>query len=464
MKRKHLITTLILLLIWTIIISSAIFGLTRAIQSFTPEKLTTEQAELDTKLDTEQVGQQNSPFGHQVKAFQPSNHPTALKIRHFVRYFLTGLVEFYFPENWSPKLISGIESVVGIPLLAIMLLCTLIFITCIPFIVTSLFIATFRKEYKIQYAGDLYNQYEETMMEYLFGSLSAKEVAKNMRTVKSRLGKDLLIDNLMNYERNLSGEYANRVLALYRLTGLHRFSAKKIKSRRIDRRVKGIRELSNLYPSGALNVIQHYINDKNHLVRSEAQVAYASLDSTASYHFLDDLDKEFSTWTQLNILNYVKLHEQKVPSFLKWIDSPNNDVQIFCICMIQYFQQIENADHLIGMVYHPNRHVREHVYEAIKTLEYIDAKNVLIGRYFDEISYNRYLILQVFEAIGSVENIDFLLLALDEESSTEYRLLICKILLGFGTNGEQALKQYAEERDQDVLKYIDFINRKKHIA
>ncbi|MFV0365977.1 MAG: HEAT repeat domain-containing protein [Mangrovibacterium sp.] len=468
MKRKHLITVLGLGLIWVLILASSIYGLMNAIENFTPEKLAIEQAKVETKwveqqkvLDDKNL---NIPFGHQVKALKPVSGEVAVRVCHFVRYFLIGLIDFYIPEHMAPAFKSSVENIIGVPLLTIMLLLTLLFNSVLPIIGSLLFIITFRKEYKIEYKEKLSNQYEERMMEYLFGDLSAKDVALEMRKVKSKLGKDILIENLMNYERNLSGEYADRILLLYRLIGLHRFSIQKIKSRHTDRRVSGIRELSNLYPTGAISIIQNYVNDKNHLVRSEAQIAYAFLDHTASYHFLDNLEQEFSTWTQLNILNYVKLHEQAVPSFQKWLDSPNNDVQDFCIRMIQYFQQAESASDLSTMVYHQNRHTREQIYKAIRALEYTEAKDILIGRYFDEVSHNKLEILRTINVIGNADNIDFLLLALSEENSVEAILLICQILIGYGSSGEQALRNYAEERDQDMFKYINYVTLKDSAA
>ncbi|MFV0554363.1 MAG: HEAT repeat domain-containing protein [Mangrovibacterium sp.] len=465
MKRKHLIPTLLLGLTWAVILASAIFGLWHAIANYTPESLATEQASADAQRnasqETTQAPNENLSWGHQVNAMQPATSRLAIQARHFVRYFLHGMIDFYMPKKWAPTLKSSIEYILSVPLLTLMFLLTLLFNTCIPIIGTVLLITTFRKEYKIHYKELITARYEEVMMEYLFGDLPAKSVAREMLQVKRRLGKDILIEGLMNYDRNLSGEYAERVAMLYRLTGLHRFSIQKIKSRHADRRVSGIRELSNLYPLGALSVIEKYVDDKNPLVRNEAQTSYAFLDSSASYNFLNGLEHEFSTWTQLNILNYVKLHEQNVPSFHQWLDSPNNDVQDFCIRMIQYFQQMDSASDLSTMVYHPNRHTRENIYKAIRALEYTEAKNILVGRYFDETPQNKLEILRTIKVIGNDDEIDFLLLALNDENSVETILLICEILIGFGSSAEYALRNYAEERDRAIFKYINYLTQKK---
>ncbi|MFV0290538.1 MAG: HEAT repeat domain-containing protein [Mangrovibacterium sp.] len=465
MKRKHLISALVLISIWALILASTAYGFWNAIQHYSPESLAEDQAIADAEWEARQkvidAKSANFPIGHQVKALRPSTHPLAIKMRHSIRYFLHGMIDFSLPEIWSTKVKSNIENIIGIPLITMMFLMTLIFNTLIPIIGTILFLATFRKEYKIQYREQLLSRYEEVMMEYLFGELPAKEVALEMRKVTSKLGKDILIESLMNYERNLSGEYADRIILLYRLVGLHHFSMRKIKSRQTTRRVSGIRELSNLYPSGALKVIIKYLNDKNHLVRSEALISYAFLDTSASYSFLDNLNSEFSTWTQLNILNYVKLHEQAVPSFQKWLQSSNNDVQDFCIKMIQYFQQIESAQELTAMIYHPNRYTRENIYQAIRALNYVDAKTVLIGRYFDEVARNKIEILKTIREIGSIDDIDFFLLALSDENSVEIILLICSIIIDLAPSGEYQLRNFAEERDKNLFKYINYITKNK---
>ncbi|MGD9929088.1 MAG: HEAT repeat domain-containing protein [Mangrovibacterium sp.] len=366
---------------------------------------------------------------------------------------------------FSPKTHEFLAYVLGvvfdIPVLILLIFLSLTFILNIILVALFLLITTFYKSGRELYRKKLNEQLEQLLTDYLFYDVDEEETLQKLRKVNSPLGRNVLIDMLFNYQRNLSGEYRDRILNLYKRLDLQKVSEKRISSFYTHRRVRGIRELSNMYPSGARELILKYVRDKNDLVRSEAQIAYAYLDKEAAFDFLDDLKSPLSKWVQLNILNYVKLHEKEVPSFGAWLHSPNKDVQDFSVRMINYFQQNENEEQLIKMLDHPNAETRSYIYQAIRSLNLFEAKAEIKKRYEQEDYQNKIEILQVLEALGDKSDIDFLAVVVagdDVRLKTE----ATRVLYRMGEAGKAFLKEYSEAEDMSLNKFVEHIKDKRN--
>ena len=82
---------------------------------------------------------------------------------------------------------------------------------------------------------------------------------------------------------------------------MHKDALKSTKSMFYINKVRGIRELTNLYPQGAGEVIQYFINNPRELVRAEAQISYIRLHPEKPFDFLKRLTSPFTRWTQLSV-------------------------------------------------------------------------------------------------------------------------------------------------------------------
>ena len=268
----------------------------------------------------------------------------------------------YSDEVFAPKLHQIITYIIdviaNVPILFVLLLLSVVFALNLIIVAIVLMITSFYKSGREVYRKTLDDRCEEVLIGYLFGEVSLSEVVDSLSSVKSRFGKNILIDLLSNYQKNLSGEYSDRILLLYKELNFNGISERKTKSFFSSNRIKGIRELASLYPSDAKGLISRLVKDRSVAVRSEAQIAYVFLDSQSTFDFLEDLKNPLSTWVQLNILSYLKMNEKQVPSFGKYINSENNDVQDFAIRMTDYFQQNENAPLVIDLLDHPHHQTR----------------------------------------------------------------------------------------------------------
>ncbi len=370
--------------------------------------------------------------------------------------FLKTSLNKIFSQQLAQWLISILDVIYETPVLIFLILFILLFIINVMIISFILFLTLILKNMWLEYEKRMSSDIEKIVTEYLFMEDEADEIIAMLRRYRNKRVRNLLIRILFSYLQNLSGEYREKILELYKVLGLYKLSAQKTSSWFIYKRVEGIRELSNLYPSHAKKIILKYVEDKNDLVSSEAQIAYAYLDRDASFVFLDDLQKPFSRWSQLNILNLVRIHARTVPSFDKWLDSPNKDVMIFSIRMIHHFQQNENAPLLVEKLQHPDEEVRFYAYRALKRLNYSAAKEVLKINFNTESFRNKVEILKMIGSIGDKDDLMFLKNIL-EENNVSIRLQTCKTLYSIGEEGKLYLSELNRKAGLIFTPYIDHI-------
>jgi hypothetical protein len=371
--------------------------------------------------------------------------------------FLKTSINNIFSPQVAQWVIQILDVIYKTPLIFLVLF-SLLFIVNVIAISFILFMTLILKNTWLEYEKRMSSDLEKTVTEYLFREDEADEIIAKLRRYRSRRALNLLIRILFNYLQNLSGESRGKIIELYKILALYKLSIKKTSSWFIYKRVKGIRELSNLYPSHAKKIILRHVEDKNDLVSSEAQIAFAYLDRDTSFTFLDDLHKPFSKWSQLNILNLVRIHARTVPSFDKWLDSANKDVVIFSIRMIHYFQQNENAPFLIRKLQHPDEEVRFYAYRALKRLNYSAAKKVLKANFNTESFRNKIEILKMIGNIGDKDDLMFLKNIL-EENNVSIRLQTCKTLYSLGEVGEVFLNEFNKEAGWIFSPYIDHIKK-----
>lgn len=369
---------------------------------------------------------------------------------------LTELSHRVFGPKAEPVCDYVLEVIFDVSLLIVLVALVITFLFNVFVVAGIVLVTNLIKNTREKYFISLSDRFEKVLTSFLFEEIADQDAIDKLSQVKNPTGRKILIDILFNYLNNLSGEYSDRILMLYLRLGLQYESIRKISAVSFHKRVQGIRELANMYPSGAKNIIVRYIRDKNDFVRNEAQIAYVYLDETASFDFLDNLKRPFSQWAQLNALNFVKLHEKEVPSFGTWIDSDNKDVQDFCIRMIDYYQQSENANALIAKLDHEDETTRLFAYKAIRHLGLQESKGIIKQNYERENQRNKLEIVHILEQIGDESDFDFLdkLLYGDD---IEIRLAVCKTIYEMGQFGKDHLQELNENRELDLIPYIEHI-------
>lgn len=288
---------------------------------------------------------------------------------------------------------------------------------------------------------------------YLFEEIDWNTYVSRLKRLNKRKNRKILISILLNFHDNLKGGLEKQIPQIYTKLELELDSFKSVSSFLYYQKVRGIHELTLLYPEGALKVLPKLLIHSNENVRSEAQKAYIILHPDNPFHFLQRLNKPFTRWTQLSAFNLLRLPQLKVPSFSIYLRSEHYDVQVFCLQMIIYFQQLENVSLIFKLLGSPLELIRFLAYTAINNLRLYDGRVPIKNKYRGETEKNKKEIVKALCNIGTDEDIDFLEIIFKSES-TALQIEACRTLYFMSPESKKRLMNIRKEAKSDLDLFI----------
>jgi len=267
---------------------------------------------------------------------------------------------------------------------------------------------------------------------------------------------DLLIEVMMDFQKSFRGDSDRYIIELYQKMDLAHISYDKTFDISFYKQVKGIRELANMHPDYAIEMIAMRLNDSNDIVRMEAQICYPYVNRESPFDFLDLLEKPFSKWAQLNIYYFIKIHELPVPSFNKWLSSGNVNVVNFCILMTELFQQQENADQIIQKLNYPNEITRNLAISACGNLHLFESKEILKNNFSNETLKNQVAIIKSLNNMGNDTDIPFLE-GIVRSNVISLQLEACSVLYHLSETGRDQLEKINHSMNDKLTAYISHI-------
>ena len=312
------------------------------------------------------------------------------------------------------------------------------------------------KNHKDRYISIYTNLYEKVLQSYIFDEIDWKKTFDKLKKIKKPLNREILTSVLFNFQENLRGDMDNRIPEIFVKLELHKDARKKAKSSFYYDQVQGIRELTNLYPKGAFAVVRYFINAPNDLVRSEAQSSYVRLYPDKPFDFFRTLTSPFTRWTQLSTFHFFRLHQLPVPSFVEYLDSKNPNVRNFCLRMIIFFQQVENATEIFEFLNNPLETTRFLSIRAINDLRLYDGKELIKNIYPKETEKNKLEIIKALKNIGNSDDFDFLETIIRSGFVT-LKTEACRSLYFMNAEGRERLILLIQDTEMEIGKYLDHI-------
>ncbi|NQU52093.1 MAG: SPOR domain-containing protein [Bacteroidetes bacterium] len=326
-------------------------------------------------------------------------------------------------------------------------------------IVTVLFVLNFtikEKNRLDRYIKVYSKMYEGTLLAYLFGEIDWDRALIQLKHIKRKENKKILISILFNFHENLKGEVDKFIPEIFVKLGLHNDSLKASESYYYHKKTQAIRELTYLYPEGAVKIIPELINYSNDRVRAEVQTSYIRLNQNHPFKFFRKLTKPFARWTQLSAFYLIRLHQLPVPSFAEFLTSKQYTVREFCLNMIIYFQQLENISAIFQLLESSREQTRFLSYKAINDLRLFDGKLRLKKRYRDETEKNKLEIVKAFRNIGNEEDLDFLEIIIKSESIS-LKIEACRSLYYMNSQGKERMISLTKEYDSKLELFISHV-------
>ncbi|EKD32201.1 MAG: hypothetical protein ACD_77C00154G0010 [uncultured bacterium] len=296
------------------------------------------------------------------------------------------------------------------------------------------------------------DRYRDFISGWVYNENSEVERNKLFKELHNKVKRDVFTTELLSLHSNLVGESADKLVELFRLAGLKKYSIKKIHSRKWNIKAKGFRELVQMKIFEENTHIAKYLNSKNDELRIEAQLAWIELNPDNPDSFLDDPKITLTDWWQLNALISLK-KIGNIPNFGKWVESTNDSVAIFAIKMVGIFKQYESIELVIKQL---NSSIVKVRFEAISTLGKMAQPapiHDLQLLYYKESIEIKAQILKSLIMISDSENADFFRKTLLDEIDTNLRILSARGLVALGSTGLEIIEKLYLNAD-DILKMI----------
>lgn len=348
----------------------------------------------------------------------------------------------YGKENFSQSFYGIysvlIDNIFRYSIILVLVVFILFFILNIIVVFLLLHFTIKRKSRKEKFLKIFGKMYESVIMSYLFGEIDWQTACVKLKRIEKKENRKLLVSILLNFKENFKGDMEKFIPEIFINLGLQNDSLKAANSSHTYRKVQGIIELTHLYPQGAKEIIQNLINHKNDYVRSEAQIAFISLNQDEPFKFFETLSRPFTRWTQLSAFNLVRMYQLNVPSFAQYLDNKNLSVRNFSLQMIVYFQQLENIPGIIRMLNSEIEQTRFLSYRAINNLRIYEGRELIKNKYWGETGKNKLEIVKAFRNIGMEEDFGFLeKIVLSETVSLKVEA--CRSLYFMSNEGRQEL-------------------------
>jgi hypothetical protein len=308
-----------------------------------------------------------------------------------------------------------------------------------------------KKEQLYQY---LLEKYQSLIINYLFGNASPEE----FRSIASdTYRRQVLIDQMIDVSINLKGNESKKLFSLYKLLGLDRDSISKVYSRHWHKKIKGFRELAFMNIKDANVAIFKALNSSNEILRMEAQIALVRLNDDNPFEFLSHLTTHFSLWEQITLHELIIHHNLPLPSFQKWLTSPNPSVVTFALRMIREFKQKESEESVRETLFHPDSSVRFLTVQVAGDLNMHSTLETMKHMYKHQ-EYN--ICLEIIKSMGKMPDISmmgFLKLVLDKEDDVQLQIEATKAIRN---NGEMGVKELVKLMESEYKNYSIII---KHV-
>lgn len=289
--------------------------------------------------------------------------------------------------------------------------------------------------------------------------IDKKEFKKFKKICNSRFKRNILINQIIDVATVMPNELLAKLRKLYYDLGLIKETKRKLYSRHWHHKIKAMKELSHLEITDYNKKIIRYVNAKNDTLRMEAQIAMVRLSDFQEnpFLFLSYLKHDFSLWEQITLHQLMVEANMNVPNFGQWLNSENESVVLFCLRMIREYNQTDNADKILHLIYHGNEPVRRLAIEVAGDLKLGELSEALKKKYKYEVYEVELEIVKSLGKMAEPKTIQFLQYIVDSEDDTQLQIEATKAIKNMGEIGETYLMKMLNSEYKNyniVIKHV----------
>ncbi|TVP53252.1 MAG: hypothetical protein EA341_01330 [Mongoliibacter sp.] len=241
----------------------------------------------------------------------------------------------------------------------------------------------------------LFEKSLEEIQEMTKGDIAAV-LPKNL--MDNSLFNDVLIQEIISLNKNMKGDFKQKLKLIYRKLDLDKHTIQKLSSKRWDIITTGIVEINEMDVLEAEELVNKFINHDNFYIRSNAVATLLNISGDSNLKVLANQKYPLSKWQQMiyyRIIRYTK--DNRNVSLL--LESENQSVRVFGIKLIRYLGLVDQLE-VLNMRYAESTDPEKiEMLRCFNMFGYVDSLEVV---YADLKSDN---IPLVTEAITLIQNI-----------------------------------------------------------
>ncbi|EKB50721.1 HEAT repeat domain-containing protein [Cecembia lonarensis] len=330
------------------------------------------------------------------------------------------------------------------------------------FIISQLFLLRLRKSYLNNKKTLVQYRTNGFLSEIIFSEdQSEKFIDNKINEFKKKVPfqkpwcKDLLIQNIIDLDKNFKGQNGKLLHAIYFKLELHGYTENLVNSKIWYLKAKGIYYWRELQYTNAVPKIYGYLTHSNPELRSAALLAYISLSEDENPLAVLQTYVDTITYVEmLNLMHVIQRRKFKKPANLKsWLSSKNDSHVIFALKLVAHFNDLESGQVVTQLLGSGNAKIRNEAIKTIGKLFLFEAEQDLIIGFFKENEENQMEIVLTLKEIGGRDSIQFIHHLLSMDKGAELKLTAMYAL--------KALDSKFSETEFDPQKSLDKF--KKHV-
>lgn len=222
--------------------------------------------------------------------------------------------------------------------------------------------------------------------------------------------RQALINRLIHYRNNVRGAMGEQLRNLYIQLELDKDSLRKMKSRKWDKKVQALAELSNMNISISDVTILPLTNSGNRELRAAARHAYIRLSKNEPFKFFDVATEPLLLWDQVELFRIISTSDNiAIPNFAQWISySSNKSVISFCLKLVVHYNQIGAVPAVVKLLDNRDRYLRADAINCLGKLKTESVEDKLLQMYDSQPLNCQLEILKALGRISSGKHLEFL--------------------------------------------------------
>lgn len=297
------------------------------------------------------------------------------------------------------------------------------------------------------------DRYQTFIAAWLFRETTVGIPDQLLNELKDKVYREVFTTGLLSLHANLSGESAEKLVDLFHLAGLKKYSLLKVRHHAWHVKAKGFRELAQMKITDANDSVFAHLNSVNPILQIEAQLAWIQLNPGDPLRYLDNPHIRLNEWAQLNTLHSLK-KISAVPDFSRWLQLPNINVTLFAIRMSGILKQFGNIELITRRLHDPEQDIRYESIVALGKMEATYALPELMQIYHREEPRIKSAIIHSLTMISDPVSIPFFEDLMHRETALQLRILAARGLASLKEQGRGVLDEKYKNADPVLRKII----------